>query len=73
MILHIRYPDMKTDYVNSLMLDGLIRDKAIAAFFRPSEQRWIHIRFGRVRKNNPAPYTGVERRAVNLKDSSQQS
>ncbi len=64
MLVHVRYPDGKADYVDIFVLDRLIEDKAIAAFFRPSEQRWIHIRFGRIRQKNPAPYTGAERRSI---------
>jgi hypothetical protein len=68
MLVHVRYPDRKGDYVNSLTFDRLIRDRAIAAFFRPSEQQWIDIRYGPLRTNNPARYTGVEMRAVNPKE-----
>ena len=70
MILYVRFPNMKFDYVNVLIIDRLIREKAITAFFRPSEQRWVDIEHGPVRRDKPDRYTGVERRGVGLKRSS---
>jgi hypothetical protein len=67
MILYVRYPNMKVDYVNALMVGHLIKDKAITAFFRPSELQWVDIEHGPVRKDKPGRYTGVERRGVGLK------
>jgi hypothetical protein len=66
MIVYVRYPDKKVDYVNSLTLGRLIREKAITAFFRPSEHQWIDAEDGRVRQETQTRYRGVERRAVNL-------
>jgi hypothetical protein len=67
MILYVRYPNMKVDYVNALFINRLIRDKAITMFFRPSEQRWVDIEHGPVRRDGPSRYSGAERRGLGLK------
>ncbi len=68
MIVYVRYPDTKVDYVNSLVLDRLIRDRTITEFFRPSERQWVDIVHGRVRRGTPAAYEGAERRLIGLKE-----
>ncbi len=62
MIVYVRYPNARVDYVKAAMLGRLIRDKVIAEFYRPSEGRWISVEHGPVRSDNPALYVGVERR-----------
>lgn len=63
MILYVRYKDEKSDYVNALFLDSLIRDKEISMFYRPSERQWIHVDSGRIRGEGSHHYDGVERRS----------
>ncbi|WP_423229064.1 GSU3473 family protein [Syntrophorhabdus aromaticivorans] len=43
MLLRIRYPDSRYDYVDVSTLDKLMEFRRIRQFFRPSEQKWIDI------------------------------
>jgi hypothetical protein len=62
MILYVRYKDGKSDYVNALFLDLLIRDEEITMFYRPSERQWIDVNSGRIRQEGSHHSGGVERR-----------
>jgi hypothetical protein len=62
MVIHVQYRDKKYDYVNSLFLEGLIREKTIRQFFRPSEKKWINIDLDPIRGTGGKPYSGTERR-----------
>ena len=62
MVLYVRYKDGRSDYVHSLFLGTLIRDKEISMFYRPSERQWIDVESGRLRREGRSGYDGVERR-----------
>ncbi len=62
MVLRVRYPNQKYDYVSSAIIDRLITQKQIGTFYRPSEGRWIDIEHGPLRKEANAGYEGIERR-----------
>jgi hypothetical protein len=62
MIIHVQYRDKKYDYVNSQFLEGLIEERTIRQFFRPSEKKWIHIDLDPIRGRGGKPYNGEERR-----------
>ncbi len=64
MIIHVQYRDKKYDYVNSLFLEGLIQERTIRQFFRPSEKKWINIDLDPIRGRGGRPYSGSERREV---------
>lgn len=49
------------DYVSSGVLDTLIRQDEISHFYRPSEKRWVNVRFDLVRGRG-GWYQGPERR-----------
>ncbi len=51
------------DYVSGDRLDGLITQDEITHFYRPSEQRWISIKFDPVRGKGGC-YKGPERRRI---------
>ena len=54
------------DYVSGDLLEALIREDAITHFFRPSEKRWISIKFDQVRRGG-GWYQGPERRGTDHK------
>jgi hypothetical protein len=62
MVLRVQYPNRKFDYVNSLILDRMIREKELRMFFRPSEMRWINIERDSIRGKEEIYYIGPERR-----------
>jgi hypothetical protein len=62
MVLRVRYPNRKYDYVSSAAIDRLITQKQIGMFYRPSEKRWIDIEHGPLRKDANTGYDGIERR-----------
>lgn len=62
MIIHVQYRDKRFDYVNSQFLEGLIRERTIRQFFRPSEKKWVHIDLDPIRGMGGNPYSGAERR-----------
>jgi hypothetical protein len=64
MIIHVQYRDKKYDYVNSLFLEGLIQERTIRQFFRPSEKKWINIDLDPIRGTGGKQYNGAERRRV---------
>ena len=66
MVLHVQYPDNKYDYVSSRVIDGLIDQKLIRMFFRPSEGTWVDIEAGAIRRPSNVFYIGEERRAADL-------
>ncbi len=51
------------DYVSSGWLDALIMGDEITHFYRPSEKRWISIKFDPVRGTGGL-YQGPERRGI---------
>lgn len=66
MLLHIQYPDKKFDYINTTMLDHLIRNRTIQKFYRPSEARWVDIDLDPLRGEAVEYYDGMERRRSGL-------
>lgn len=62
MILHIQYKNDKYDYVDSRMLDNLIKENEIKQFYRPGEKKWVDIDAGPVRVSSGSAYAGMERR-----------
>jgi len=66
MVLHVRYRNMKYDYVSSRMLDYLIGQKRINMLFRPSEKRWVDIELDLVLKEVTGTYDGIERRRLDI-------
>jgi hypothetical protein len=61
--IRVVYKTNKFDYVSSALLDGLIRMEKITKFYRPSEERWINIRFHPIRGRG-GKYQGPNRRKV---------
>jgi len=59
------------DYVSGDLLEVLIREDAITHFFRPSEKRWISVKFDHIRRGG-SWYQGPERRSTDLKAQSQE-
>ncbi len=57
------------DYVASDLLDVLIRQDGITHFYRPSEGRWIDIKFDPVRGSGGG-YQGPERRGKDKRPKS---
>jgi len=63
--IRVVYKTSKFDYVSSELLDGLIAMEKITLFYRPSEKKWIDVRFDPIRgKGGNGKYEGPERRAV---------
>lgn len=58
------------DYVSGGLLDALITQDEITHFFRPSEKRWISIKFDPVRGKG-GWYQGPERRRTDDRPKSQ--
>jgi len=55
--------DTGFDYVPSHRLEALIIEEEISHFYRPAEERWISIKFDRV-KGSGEIYEGPERRGI---------
>ncbi len=53
--------DLNFDYVPTSRLGALIHGDEISHFYRPSERRWVSIRFDAIRGNG-GYYQGPERR-----------
>ena len=51
----------KFDYASTIMLDSLIESNKITHFFRPSENRWVNVKWGGIRGQG-GEYHGPERR-----------
>jgi hypothetical protein len=58
--------DSDFDYVPGNRLDTLIVQDEISHFFRPSEKRWVSIKFDAVRGEGGNAYQGPERRRNDL-------
>ena len=58
------------DYVSGDVLDNLITHDKITHFYRPSEKRWISIKFDPVRGGGGL-YRGPERRRIDRKPVAQ--
>ena len=54
--------DCDFDYVNENWLETMILREEISHFYRPSEEKWISIKFDSVREGREGPYPGPERR-----------
>jgi hypothetical protein len=65
MFLHVQFRNYRHDYVEAHELDRLIELRQIKQFYRPSEGRWVDIRFDRVRGSGDH-YAGPERRHVHI-------
>jgi hypothetical protein len=50
------------DYVHNHFLNTMILEEEISHFYRPSEGRWISIKFDAVREGGENFYQGPERR-----------
>ena len=61
MMLHVQYENHSYDYVDTDTLDRLLAGKGIRQFYRPSEQRWIHVDHGPIRGLG-GDYSGPNRR-----------
>ncbi len=59
------------DYVSGDLLEALIRHDEITHFYRPSEKRWVSIKFDPVRRAE-GWYQGTERRRNGHKAKSQE-
>ena len=66
MLIRVWFENGRYEYVNSMMIDALIRLRRIKMFYRPSEERWIDIDLDPVRKATNINYDGIERRSSGL-------
>ena len=61
MLIQVKYPNSRYDYVKDFMLDTMIEKEQIASFRRSSG--WIYLGVDPVRsQNSSSSYTGEERR-----------
>jgi hypothetical protein len=59
------------DYVPRNLLDALISQDEISHFYRPSERRWVSIKFDPMRGNGGC-YQGPERRRDKIEPTSEE-
>jgi hypothetical protein len=50
------------DYIHNHFLNTMILEEEISHFYRPSEGRWVSIKFDAVREGREDFYQGAERR-----------
>jgi len=62
MVLRVRLEDDRYDYVNGEAIEGLIEQKRIIMFYRPSEKKWVDISVDPIRRKRGIFYIGPERR-----------
>jgi hypothetical protein len=66
MLFRVQYPTFNYDYVDAATLDRLIVSKRITKFLRPTENFWVHLEQGPIRRAGgiymDTIYTGPERR-----------
>lgn len=61
MMVRVQYQNCRYDYVDTHTLNKLLKRKGIIQFYRPSEERWVHIEHDAIRGLNGG-YSGFERR-----------
>ena len=61
--IRVVYKTNKFDYVSGDWLNALIATEKITQFYRVSEERWVNIRFDRIRGGG-GHYQGPDRRGI---------
>jgi hypothetical protein len=63
MLIRVLCRDKSRGYVENYYLDGMIRRGIVVAFYRPQSNRWVDVKYDRIRKKVSLEYKGVERRS----------
>lgn len=61
MLIQVQYQDESYGSVDTRLLDNLLLGKSLKQFYRPSEERWVHVYRDRIRGLG-GDYSGQDRR-----------